>query len=96
MLESKWMRMCQKHIGSHLKRSYKQNLGQFDTRKNDSNHNTLNGKRICKSVMLLKKKKNLPQYKEENKGEKIVLSSRLVAKNVERMVMIFTSNWIKQ
>ena len=55
------------------------------------NCNTLNEKRFCKSIMLLKeKKKNLPQYKEDNKGEKIFLSSRLVAKNAERMVMIFS------
>lgn len=55
------------------------------------NYNTLSEKRFCKSIMLVKeKKKNLPQYKEENKGEKIVLSSRVVAKNAERMVMIFS------
>lgn len=32
------MRMCQKHIGAHLKSSQKQNLGPFDIKKNnDSN-----------------------------------------------------------
>lgn len=65
-----WLGACQKYIETYLKGSHRQNLRQFDIKKNNIivNYNTLNEKRISKSIMALKKKPTSIQ--REKKWEK--------------------------
>lgn len=54
------------------------------------NYDTLNEKRMCKSIMILTKKP-IPIQRGKRKGRKLFFPA-LVPKNVERMIMICTDN----